>query len=346
MPPKRKCAENAETSPTTRTTRSSARLGKKSDDANAKASAKTSKKSVKADEDVEEVQPPKKAKTATKAAPAKSKVAKAETASESSDVATDMSKPEPYSAARAAKLFATYADEDDPSVIGPEGFERLCNDAKIPLDGAVPLILAWQLDSKEMAKITRDEWTKGMGALQISSLESLALCLNELHDMLILNKRPLSRPASIAPAQAGKKKKTTNASTEPYNRTRYHEYARNPKQSFTKAYMFSFQLAKAEGARVIDIETASALWSVMLVPRYPLMAEVLQFINETGNYKAANKDLWTMLDAKQMVEFCQTIQPDLGNYEADGAWPTMLDDFVSWKKAKNDSSPSASRAEA
>lgn len=56
----------------------------------------------------------------------------------------------------------------------------------------------------------------------------------------------------------------------------------------------------------------------------------------------------------QTLEFCRTVQPDLSNYEADGvrtpvisphgtphshdtslfqAWPTMLDDFVSWKKA-------------
>lgn len=34
----------------------------------------------------------------------------------------------------------------------------------------------------------------------------------------------------------------------------------------------------------------------------------------------------------QMLEFCNTVDPNLDNYEADGAWPTLLDDFVSWKK--------------
>ena len=53
-----------------------------------------------------------------------------------------------------------------------------------------------------------------------------------------------------------------------------------------------------------------------------------------------------------MLEFCQTVKPSLEDYEADGvcfpsyldkftlilsclkAWPTLLDDFVTWKKNK------------
>ncbi|KAJ7090338.1 hypothetical protein B0H15DRAFT_260359 [Mycena belliarum] len=46
-----------------------------------------------------------------------------------------------------------------------------------------------------------------------------------------------------------------------------------------------------------------------------------------GTYKATNKDLWSM-----MLEFCRTVKPTLQDYEADGAWPTLLDDFVAWRK--------------
>ena len=62
--------------------------------------------------------------------------------------------------------FETYADSDNSLVIGPEGFERLCNDGNLPLEGAMPMILAWQLNSKEMAKISHDEWQIGMANLQ------------------------------------------------------------------------------------------------------------------------------------------------------------------------------------
>ncbi|PSR81922.1 hypothetical protein PHLCEN_2v6217 [Hermanssonia centrifuga] len=59
------------------------------------------------------------------------------------------------------------------------------------------------------------------------------------------------------------------------------------------------------------------------------MQNILDFINEKGTYRGVNKDLWLMV-----FEFCQTVSPTLEDYEADGAWPTMLDDFVAWKKGK------------
>lgn len=76
------------------------------------------------------------------------------------------SKVEPYTPDRAASLFKKYADPDDPNVIGPEGFSDLCTEAQIPLDGAGPLILAWQLNAKEMGKFTKEEWTKGTESLK------------------------------------------------------------------------------------------------------------------------------------------------------------------------------------
>ena len=72
----------------------------------------------------------------------------------------------PYSAAAAVSLFDSYADPDDPTVIGPEGFERFCSDAEVSLEGALPLILAWQVNASEMAKINRPEWEKASSELR------------------------------------------------------------------------------------------------------------------------------------------------------------------------------------
>ncbi|KAF8061594.1 Cullin binding-domain-containing protein [Lyophyllum atratum] len=167
-------------------------------------------------------------------------------------------------------------------------------DAKIPLEGAAPLILSWQLGAKEMGTVTRDEWRKGTESLQISNLYALSL--------------------------ASKK--------EAYDKTVYWKYSADKKQSFRKLYTFCFGFAKPEQSRNIEMETATALWSVLLVPQYPLMTEVIEFItSKPTTYKAANKDLWHM-----MLEFCESVNPNLSDYEGDGAWPTLLDDFVSWKK--------------
>ena len=71
-----------------------------------------------------------------------------------------------YTEQQAEALFSQFADDDIPDVIGAEGFERLCNEAQVPLDSAMPLLLAWQFDSDEMGKISKDEWMRGTTALQ------------------------------------------------------------------------------------------------------------------------------------------------------------------------------------
>lgn len=77
---------------------------------------------------------------------------------------------QPYTSTLALSLFNNYADADTTAssepAIGTEGFEKLCNDAQIPFDGALPLVMAWMLDAKEMGKIEKDEWVKGTAALQ------------------------------------------------------------------------------------------------------------------------------------------------------------------------------------
>ena len=75
-------------------------------------------------------------------------------------------KSETYTPQRALELFNKYTKKDDKTVIETEGFEQLCSDADIAFDGALPLILAWQMGSKEMGKITKDEWVKGTSSLR------------------------------------------------------------------------------------------------------------------------------------------------------------------------------------
>ena len=86
-------------------------------------------------------------------------------------------KPEPYSEDRAKKLFKTYEDPDTPGEIGPEGFEKLCEDLEVSLEGALPLVLAWQMHATEMAKFKESEWMQGTAELRcVSSTTSSLLC--------------------------------------------------------------------------------------------------------------------------------------------------------------------------
>ncbi|KJA20282.1 hypothetical protein HYPSUDRAFT_826997 [Hypholoma sublateritium FD-334 SS-4] len=139
-------------------------------------------------------------------------------------------KNEPYSVQRAQALFSTYADSDDASVIGPEGFEKLCADAGIPMDGSCPLILAWLMQAKEMGKISKEEWTH----------------------VIIEGKPPI---------------KPTAKKDQEYDRTVYFSYVSNPQSALQKLYHFSYALAKPEQSKNIDMDTSAALVHIGLPTR-------------------------------------------------------------------------------
>uniref|UniRef100_A0A3P9HKK6 DCN1-like protein n=1 Tax=Oryzias latipes TaxID=8090 RepID=A0A3P9HKK6_ORYLA len=48
-----------------------------------------------------------------------------------------------------------------------------------------------------------------------------------------------------------------------------------------------------------------------------------------SKYKVINKDQWC-----NVLEFSRTINLDLSNYDEDGAWPVLLDEFVEWYKER------------
>ncbi|EIW85460.1 DUF298-domain-containing protein [Coniophora puteana RWD-64-598 SS2] len=179
-----------------------------------------------------------------------------------------------------------------------------------------------------MGKIKQDEWTEGTSALQISSLPVLGHALRDLENLLVRDAEPIKTASNAAPSKKRTSATAGAAQKDPYNRSRYFGYAEDKNAAFSELYQFCFVLAKPPQSRNIEMETAIAFWSVLLAPSFSIVSEMIEFLNAKSSYKAANKDLWSM-----MLEFCRTVDPSLDNYEADGAWPTVLDDFVAWKKA-------------
>ncbi|KAJ8495571.1 hypothetical protein ONZ45_g12807 [Pleurotus djamor] len=342
MPPKRKRAEDtkaaAATTTSTRATRSSAR---KTTATSATAPSVADAKNGAASPDPEPTPPVKKTKT-TKAKAASSSKSKsaAKGKARKDDVSEDTAKStngtqpdavkstapptasaqkhEPYTSAKALATFKHYADQDDPDVIGPEGFSKLCEDAGIPMEGVKTLLMAWQMNTSEMGKITKEEWTKGTEKLKVASLDKLVIVVSDLDNLLIQGQPPLKRPAA------------SKASHEPYDRSSYWQYASDTKTAFQSLYSFCFSFAKTPQSRNIEME--APFWTVLLSPQYPIIEEIVQYINDKGSYKAVNKDLWSMT-----LDFCRTVQPDLTGYDADGAWPTLIDEFVAWKKESSTS---------
>jgi len=100
--------------------------------------------------------------------------------------------------------------------------------------------------------------------------------------------------------------------------------------AFRDYYQFCFGFAKDPGfgVRTLPIEVAVQMWQMTIAEHFPLLPRWLAFLEET-NIKAVTKDVWDML-----LTFATDVDEDMGNYDEDGAWPVLIDDFVEWYKEK------------
>ncbi|KAI0350201.1 hypothetical protein OH77DRAFT_1090171 [Trametes cingulata] len=116
---------------------------------------------------------------------------------------------------------------------------------------------------------------------RVSNLQTLSLAVRDLEELLLLDKPPI-QPPSGAGAPVKKKGVAQPESAEPYNRRKYYQYAVDKDKAFSQLYAFCFSLAKPPTGRNIDMDTASAFWSVLVAPKYPIMNDILKFIGVGG----------------------------------------------------------------
>lgn len=70
------------------------------------------------------------------------------------------------------------------------------------------------------------------------------------------------------------------------------------------------------------VDLALSLWKILLSTRFALVDAWLEFVQQS-NLRVISRDVW-----KQTLEFSKVMKPDLSNFDPDGAWPVLLDDFV------------------
>ena len=101
--------------------------------------------------------------------------------------------------------------------------------------------------------------------------------------------------------------------------------------AFRDYYVFCFKFAKEPGfgVRTLPFEVAQQMWTLTLTERFVHLGEWHAFLEEKG-VKAVTKDVWDML-----LTFSQDVDDDMSNYDDDGAWPVMIDDFVEWFREKH-----------
>ncbi|CAI5727301.1 unnamed protein product [Peronospora effusa] len=91
---------------------------------------------------------------------------------------------------------------------------------------------------------------------------------------------------------------------------------------FSSIYSFTFGFSKDSAQKSLALELAVGLWELLLPGHFHWHHHWMQYVR--GNSRGVvSKDLWL-----QVLDFGLQIKPDLSNFDENGAWPVLLDDFA------------------
>ncbi len=98
---------------------------------------------------------------------------------------------------------------------------------------------------------------------------------------------------------------------------------------FKELYKWSFEFAKDPGFKNLNIDTAIAMWQLLLSDKCKFLDHWIAFYqNDKKEVQVVQKDTWTML-----LELIEATKGDFNNFVDDGCWPSIIDQFTEyWKK--------------
>lgn len=94
------------------------------------------------------------------------------------------------------------------------------------------------------------------------------------------------------------------------------------KQTLKEVYTYTFQFALDPGQRCLPVEICIEFWKMLLKDHFALLNDWIAFV-ENNVKNSVSKDTWVML-----YDLATQVRPDLSDYDTNGAWPVLLDEFV------------------
>lgn len=197
------------------------------------------------------------------------------------------------------KIFDKYRDNatQEPDEINVDGVSNLLGDINVDLDDIGSLVFSELVASPSLGVVKREEFVCGCASAGIDSIPKLKNIV-------------LQRRSELA----------------------------SDRTLFKKVYNHTFQLALQPGQKSLPLEMASEFWKMVFkepgmewrTERTPWLDWWLEFQEEKVK-RSVNKDLW-----RQTLNFAEESLKDegLGFWNEESSWPSVIDEFVEWAKAK------------
>jgi len=96
-------------------------------------------------------------------------------------------------------------------------------------------------------------------------------------------------------------------------------------------YNYAYSFSREKGQKCVQLDTALGMWHLLFSEdrSWQYLDDWVSFLQTHHANRAISKDTWV-----QLFEFVKNIKPDFSNFDADAAWPYLLDEFVDYMREK------------